>query len=175
MAAHNGTAAGYVRLRPRARRSAGAFAAGVVSLLVVGCSPSGATTADHGVVVGHLHIPFVPKPATGSADIVNVTVQAGQRFSVEVDTSDGPYWWNQTGPRPDARIVRVVGDFNIGSCAQGMVGCRVPYYHTLLARSRGETIMIWRYNAAPCRVPVTSAARKQCPSVTEVQFDIDVR
>jgi hypothetical protein len=175
MAADDGNVARSARPSPLARRSARALVAGAIGLLAVGCSPSGATTAGHGVVIGHLHIPFVPQPATGGADVINVSVQAGQRFSVEIDTSDGPYWWNQAGRRPDSRIVEVVGDFNIGSCAPDLVGCRVPYYHTLLARGRGETVMTWRYDAAPCRAPVTSAARKQCPSVTEVQFDIHVR
>ncbi len=149
--------------------------AAAMSVGAAACSRSGATASDHGVVIGHLSIPFVPKTATGNAEVISATVRAGQRFSVEVDTSDGPEWWTQTGIGPDSRLVKVVGDFNVGSCPAGVTGCRVPYYHTLLARSPGTTTMTWKYNAAPCRAPATSPVRKQCPSVTEVQFDIDVR
>jgi len=149
--------------------------AALISVSVVACGSSSATTIDHGVVVGRLHIPFLPKPTTGSAYVVIVTVRAGQRFSVDVDTSDGPAWWTQAGARPDPAIVKVVGDFNIGSCPANETGCRVPYYHTLIARSPGTTTMTWRYNTAPCRAPRTSPARKQCPSVRDVQFDINVR
>jgi hypothetical protein len=149
--------------------------AAAMCVSAVACTSSSATPIDHGAVIGHLHIPFVPTVTSGSADVIMVTVREGQRFSVEVDTSDGPQWWTQAGPGPDSRIVKVIGDFNVGSCPANVAGCRVPYYHTLLARSPGATTMTWRYNTAPCRAPSTSPASKQCPSVRDVQFDIDVR
>jgi hypothetical protein len=163
---------GFVRYVPR---MAVLVAVAAISVFAAACSSSGATVSQHGVVIGHLSIPFMPNITTGGAEIIAVTVQAGQRFSVEVDTSDGPEWWTQTGAGPDSRIVKVVGNFNVGSCPADMTGCRVPYYRTLIARSPGTTTMTWRYNSAPCRAPTTSPASKQCPSVTEVQFDIDVR
>ncbi len=162
------------------------LAAAAMSVGATACSRSGATVSDHGAVVGHLAIPFRPPVAKGPAEIIEVTVRAGRRFSIEVDTSDGPQWWTQIAA-PDSRLLTVVGDFNLGSCPADVTGCRVPYYHTLLARSPGETTMTWKYNSGPCRAqapaptasqaasPTASPASKLCPSATKIQFDIDVR
>jgi hypothetical protein len=177
VAADNAPEARPAGLALLARRLTAAALAGVVGLLAVGCGRSGAVSIDHGVVIGHLVIPFAPAATRGggAADVIKVTVAAGQRLSVEVDTSDGPAWWSQTGAKPDASIVKVVGDYNIGSCPANQVGCRVPYYHTLLARGPGTATMTWRYNSAACNAPASSPLSKQCPKVRDVQFDIRVR
>jgi hypothetical protein len=176
MARSGVTPAGPARLVRSMRGTAVLLAAAAILVFAAACGIAGGTADQHGVVVGHLPIPFLPpKDARGKAEVIAVTVRAGQRFSVEVDTADAPEYWTQTGAGPDSRIVRVVGDFNAGSCPSGVEGCRVPYYHTLIARSPGTTMMTWIYNAASCRAPAILRARKQCPSVREVQFDIDVR
>lgn len=149
----------------------------VVSLIAAAACAGQAAAQDHGRVVGHLTIPFRPAAVTGTTEVIRVAVNRGQRFSVKVETSDGPFFWNQTGDRPDPRVVRLAGDFNQGSCGSGMVGCRVPYFHTLLARARGTTTMSWRYHDLRCqaeRKRMTQATRS-CPSVTIVTFDITVR
>lgn len=163
------------RLAPYLRRMAVLLTAAGISVFAAACASAAPAADRHGTVIGHLAIPFLPKAAPGNADVIMVTVRAGQRFSVEVDTSDGPEWWTQAGAGPDSRIVKALGDFNIGSCPSDQAGCRVPYYHTLIARSPGTTTMTWTYHASSCRAPVISPARKQCPSVRDVQFDIDVR
>src|ERR1022692_746413 len=148
-----------------------------LSLIAAAACAGPAAARDHGRVVAHLTIPFRPAAVTGKTEVIRVAVRSGQRFSVKVDTSDGPFYWNQTGRRPDARVVRLAGDFNEGSCASGMVGCRVPYFHTLLARARGTTTMSWQYHDLRCqavRKRMTQATRS-CPSVTVVTFDITVR
>lgn len=85
--------AGLVRCVPR---MAVLLTVAAIIVFAAACSSSGATVSQHGVVIGHLSIPFMPKTTTVSAEIFAVTVRAGQRFSVEVDASDGPEWWAQT-------------------------------------------------------------------------------
>ncbi|HUZ52621.1 MAG TPA: hypothetical protein VMU94_08825 [Streptosporangiaceae bacterium] len=148
-----------------------------LSLLAAAACAGPAAARDHGHVVAHLTIPFRPAAVTGKTEVIKVAVSSGQRFSVKVDTSDGPFFWNQTGSRPDPRVVRLAGDVNDGGCASGMVGCRVPYFHTLLARARGTTTMSWKYHDLRCqavRKRMTQATR-ECPSVTVVTFYITVR
>jgi hypothetical protein len=149
-----------------------------LSLIAAAACAGPAAAQDHGRVVAHLAIPFRPGAVTtGTTEVIRVAVNRGQRFSVKVETSDGPFFWNQTGRRPDPRVVRLAGDFNQGSCAAGMAGCHVPYFHTLLARARGTTTMSWRYHDLRCqavRKRMTQATRS-CPSVTIVTFDITVR
>jgi hypothetical protein len=147
-----------------------------VSLIAAAACAGPASAQDHGRVVAHLTIPFRPGAVTGTTEVIRVAVNRGQRFSVKVETSDGPFFWNQTG-RPDPRVVGLAGDFNQGSCAAGLAGCRVPFFHTLLARARGTTTMSWRYHDLHCqavRKRMTQATRS-CPSVTIVTFDITVR
>jgi hypothetical protein len=150
--------------------------AAFLSLIAAAACAGPAAARDHGRVVAHLAIPYRPAAVTGKTEVIRVAVRSGQRFSIRIDTSDGPFYWNQTG-RPDSRVVRLAGDFNEGSCASGMVGCRVPYFHTLVARARGTATMSWRYHDLRCqalRKRMTQATRS-CPSVTVVTFDITVR
>jgi hypothetical protein len=110
-------------------------------------------------VVAHLAIPFRPAVAAGKADVIPIAVTAGQRFSIKVDTSDGPYAWSQAGTAPDPRTVTLAGNFNAGSCAPDLVGCRVPYFHTLITRGRGTTTMSWKYHDYRCaHAPKAAAA-----------------
>ncbi len=172
--------------RPRARRNnrpaaLNAVLAGMCalawSLAGTACSGTAAPDQSHGAVIGLLAIPFHPPDASGSADVITVTVAAGKRFSVKVDTSDGPFYWSQQGPVPDPQVMKFVGDFNQGSCPSDVVGCRVPFFHTLLARGRGTATMSWKYHALACpsKLPASSQAYSQCPKVTTVTFDITVR
>jgi hypothetical protein len=153
------------------------FAAGL--LTAAACAGPGAPppAPDHGFVAGHLTIPFRPPATAAAADIIAITVSAGQRFSIKVDTSDGPYYWSQAGPGPDSRLLRLAGDFNDGKCAPALVGCRVPYFHTLIARVRGTTAMSWRYHDLTCPAAPKTASPPggSCPAVTTVTFDITIR
>lgn len=150
-----------------------ALCAVACSLAGAGCSATAAP--DHGAVIGHLAIPFNPPAAKLSADVIAVSVGAGKRFSVKVDTSDGPFFWSQ-GRAPDPRVITFVGDFNQGSCPQAAVGCRVPYFHTLLARGRGTATMTWKYHNLGCpSTPASSQAASKCPRVIVVTFDVTVR
>jgi hypothetical protein len=153
---------------------AGLLAVLAVSLLTASCA--GPAAHDHGRVAGHLSIPFVPAATAGKAEIIPVAVTVGERFSIKVDTSDGPYWWTQAGAAPDPRLVRLAGNFSDGSCSPGLVGCRVPYFHTLIARARGTTAMSWRYHAPGCvTAPVTATPPGiACPAVTLVTFTITI-
>ena len=149
----------------------------LLSLVAAAACAGPAAALDHGRVVAQLTIPFRPAAVTGTTEVIRVAVNRGQRFSVKVDTSDGPFSWNQAGRWPDPRVVRLAGDFSQGSCASGMAGCRVPYFHTMLARARGMTTMSWRYHDLRCqaeRKRMTQATRS-CPSVTVVTLDITVR
>jgi hypothetical protein len=158
------------------------FARPAVALVITGLAAlagcGGPPAAHgHGRVVARLAIPFRPAAASGTAEVIRVAVRPGQRFSVKVDTSDGPYFWRQTGTGPDARIVRLAGNVNDGSCPASQVGCRVPYFHTLLARAAGTTTMSWRYHDLHCdavRKRMTQATRA-CPAITTVTFVITVR
>jgi hypothetical protein len=164
----------------RAGVAAGLTAA--LALLAAGCS--GASAAghghsrdhghDHGTVVGRLGIPFVPAHVRGQAEVIPVTVHTGERFSVEVQTSDGPYVWNQTGPRPDPGVVRLAGDFDAGSCRQDQVGCRVPYYRTMIAQAPGVTTATWNYRDFGCPAHGPAPKDRTCPKVTHVRFTITV-
>jgi hypothetical protein len=147
------------------------------SLAGAACSGTAAPDHSHGAVIGQLAIPFNPPDADGSADVITVTVAAGQRFSVKVDTSDGPFYWSQQGPAPDPQVMKFVGDFNQGSCPANVVGCRVPFFHTLLARGHGMATMTWKYHALDCpsKPPASSQAAGNCPKVTIVTFDVTVR
>ncbi len=160
-------------MRVRDVLAAAVLAAG---LLVTACAGPGTPVHDHGSVAGHLRIPFVPAATAGKTEVVPITVRVGERFSVKVDTSDGPFWWTRTGAPPDPRLVRLAGNFNDGSCSPGLVGCRVPYFHTLVARARGTTAMSWRYHAPGCAAAASaSPSGRSCPAVTVVTFTITVR
>jgi hypothetical protein len=146
-------------------------------LTVVACaSPGAPPTHDHGFVAAHLTIPFRPVAAAVAADIIPITVSAGQRFSIKVETSDGPYFWSQEGT-PDPRLIRLVGDFNEGNCAPAQVGCRVPYFRTLVARARGATTMSWKYHDLSCAPAPRTASPPSgaCTRVTTVTLDITIR
>ncbi len=154
--------------------------AAVVSLVTaVACAGPAAPQPRHdqGLVVAHLSIPFRPAAAAGKAEVIQIAVTVGQRFSIKVDTSDRPYYWSQAGTGPDPRLVRLAGNFDEGRCAPGLVGCRVPYFHTLVARGRGTTMVSWKYHDLRCEATPKSAspASGSCPSVTLVTFDIMVR
>lgn len=149
----------------------------VCLLTAAACAgPGGQRAPDHGLVLAHLTIPFRPATASGKADLIQLTVKPGQRFSIKIDTSDGPYDWSQV-TAPDPRIARLAGNFDDGSCAPGLVGCRVPYFHTLIARTRGTTMMSWKYHDLRCEAAQAAASppSRSCPTVTLVTFDITVR
>ncbi|HEX9064040.1 MAG TPA: hypothetical protein VF843_02970 [Streptosporangiaceae bacterium] len=133
--------------------------------------------AGHPKVVGYLPIPYRVSAGAdiGAARVIHVVVRPGQRFAVKVATSDGPFAWRQIGRPPDRRVVRVLGDVNIGHCAAGAVGCRVPYFHVLAASRAGTTTMTWLYRELACspqRKKMTQATRSCTATVT---FDITVR
>jgi hypothetical protein len=132
-----------------ASRVIGLVLAGICVLGVTACGGSAAHGADrdHGVVVAELPIPLASSPGP----VVHVAVKVGQRFSVKVDTSDGPYEWSQVGPSPDRQLVKPTGDFNDGHCQAEAVGCRVPYFHTLQAKARGTTKMTWHLLGFSCQ------------------------
>jgi hypothetical protein len=141
------------------------------------CSSGGGHGRDHGTVLARLPIPFRAAPGSRGTERIALIVRAGQRFAVKVATSDGPYWWTQSAPAPDARIVRAVGNIDDGSCPSGQAGCRVPYFRTLVARSRGTTTMTWRYHDPRCaieRKKMTQASRR-CAAANTVIFSITVR
>ncbi len=168
-----------VLMKQRHRRPAmpGLLAMLAISLLLAACGGPASPAHDHGRVAGHLAIPFVPAATPGKAEIIPIAVTVGERFSIKVDTSDGPYWWTQSGAAPDPRLVQLAGNFNDGSCGPGLVGCRVPYFHTLIARARGTTAMSWRYHAPGCvTAPATATPPGMaCPAVTLVTFTITIR
>lgn len=152
-----------------------AVAAMACALGVTACSGGGSQARAHGRVLAALPIPFRPSHA-GGAERVALGVRTGQRFAIKVATSDGPYWWTQAA-RPDGRILRVAGNFDDGHCPAGQVGCRVPYFHTLVARSPGTTTMTWRYHAPGCAVEgqkMTQASRR-CANAATVIFTVTVR
>lgn len=168
-----------------ARRAVVALLAGVlVAGAAAGCGYPGARhgSAGHGgenpgKVVASLSIPYQTGSGVdaGSARTVNVQLRVGQRFSIKVATSDGPFGWRQAGPAPATRIVQVVGDFNEGHCPKLAVGCRVPYFHIMRAAAVGATTMTWLYRDLAC-----SPARKRMVQTTQscfaaITFDITVR
>jgi hypothetical protein len=166
---------------PRSNSLRGAIALTIAAacvLMAAACGgPAAPRPASHGLLVAHLAIPFLAAGPAGRVVVVRVTVQVGQRFSIKVDTSDGPYYWAQSGAKPDRRIIRTAGDINDGNCAPDLVGCRVPYFHALVARAAGATTITWQYHALRCQnAPGASTPRPgSCPAVTMVRFDIRVR
>ena len=162
--------------RPRWRRVA-ITAPVTVAAIVFGTAVLAACASpppdDHGQVVARLPIPF--QSAARKADIIAISVAAGRRFSIKVDTSDGPYWWSQATP-PDPRLIRLVGNYDDGSCPPDLTGCRVPYFHTLLARATGTTVMTWTYYDESCRGETGSTPpASPSPVVAVVRFDITIR
>ena len=142
--------------------------AGICVLAVTACSGSSHRAShDHGLVVAELPIPL----ASPAAPVVKVAVTVGQRFSVKVDTSDGPYEWSQVGQAPDQKLVKVAGNFNDGHCDPKAVGCRVPYFHTLQAKARGTTTMTWHFKDFNCQDNL--ASNPDCTHNT-VKFEITV-
>jgi hypothetical protein len=123
---------------------------------------------DPGLVVAELPIPLSSPPTP----VVQVAVTVGERFSVEVDTSDGPLEWSEIGPKPNPRIVKVAGDFNDGNCKPRLVGCRVPYFHTLQAKAPGTTTMTWHFVDFDCQNSQDSS-NSDCTHNT-VKFEIKV-
>lgn len=162
---------------------AGAAVLAAVPLLAAACA-SGSTphghpvvrelreNHSHGIVLGDLPIPYVPGAAGAPSKLVDINVSGGGRFAIKVDTSDGPFWWVEQG-RPDPRVARVAGQYNDGHCAAGLVGCRVPYFFTLIAEHPGKTTMTWVYHAPDCRgtPPLGGTA---CQAIVKVRFDITV-
>jgi hypothetical protein len=157
------------------------LAAGVVGASLVAATACGGSadpaSHDHGRVVAHLPIQPPPHRVVGEHGIIHLTVPVGQRFSVKVDTSDGPFFWDEAGSPPDPRLARFVGDFNDGYCGADQYGCRVPYFHTLLARSRGTTTMTWRFHNVSCPPgrDRASKATARCTRIETVVFDITIR
>lgn len=132
---------------------------------------------DHGRIVAQLPILFAARPAFfAEHGTIHVAVAVGQRFSIKVDTSDGPYFWNEAGRPPNSRLVKLVGDFNDGHCAADLLGCRVPYFHTLLAQDSGTTTMTWRYHNVSCPSGQgrPSKATARCTRIGTVVFDITI-
>jgi hypothetical protein len=147
----------------------------LVTVAACGGASTPRPAVRHGDVVAHLSIPYAPRPGTGKTQVIPVTVTVGERFSIKVDTSDGPYDWSQTGTGPDPSLVRLVGNFNDGSCAPELVGCRVPYFHTLVARGKGTTMMSWAFHAFRCSVqPKAAGMRAYCAALPVVTFDIRI-
>jgi hypothetical protein len=145
-----------------------AATAAVCALGVTACSgPSHSVNRNHGLVVAELPIPLA-SPAT---PVVKVAVTVGQRFSVKVDTSDGPFEWIELAPKPDRQLVKVAGDFDDGHCPREAVGCRVPYFHTLQAKARGTTTMTWRLRDFSCQS--SQSSNPDCTHNT-VKFEITV-
>jgi hypothetical protein len=128
---------------------------------------------DHGEVVANLPIPF-SLPVPGQPDVMTVAVAAGERFSIEVATSDGPIYWAQAGQPPDPALIRPVGDFNDGQCAKDLVGCRVPYFATYAAGHAGTTKLTWAYHALDCRTTPPVPAGQSCMPVVKVTFDLTI-
>ncbi len=127
---------------------------------------------SHGIVLGDLPIPYSPETSGAPSGVVAIDVTGGGRFSIKVDTSDGPFWWAEQG-KPDPRVARLAGQFNDGHCAKDLVGCRVPYFFTLIAEHPGKTTMTWVYHAPDCRntaPPVGTA----CQAIVRVRFDITI-
>ncbi len=154
------------------KRAGAAIALATLMLALGACSGKGsASDHSHGQVVGQLRIPFVPSVARRPTQVIQVAVSVGERFSVKIDTSDGPFSWSQVGPLPDKHLVKLAGDFDQGSCAPNLAGCRVPYFHTLIARAKGSTTMTWRYNGTCPAQPSPSPA---CATVATVTFDITI-
>jgi hypothetical protein len=169
---HLGNGAGLIAMGLLRRRLASrvvvAAMAGICVLGVTACSGSShGASHDHGLVVAELPIPLA-SPAT---PVVKVAVTVGQRFSVKVDTSDGPYAWGQIGQLPDRQLVRVAGNFDDGHCDQKAVGCRVPYFHTLQAKAPGTTTMTWQFHDFNCQDDLGS--NPDCTNNT-VTFEITV-
>jgi hypothetical protein len=156
--------------------AAAALVGGCV-LTATACGNGGSPAHDHGKVVARLPIPFTSRVAAETADVIKVTVAVGQRFSVKVATSDGPFYWSQAGAAPDPRLVKVAGDFNDGQCAANLVGCRVPFFHTLLARGKGTTTMSWLYHNLACAAGRKASGRTghSCVRTAAVRFEITVR
>jgi hypothetical protein len=173
-------------MKPSGRGARGAVLAALATVLVAGATAGCGTVPvphasaarevlRHGKVVAYLAIPYQvnSEADTGAARTVPVVVRPGHRFAVKVATSDGPFVWRQVGP-PDRRVVRVLGDFNLGHCAKKAVGCRVPYFHVLQAKSAGKTSMTWLYRELACSVrKKTTQGTRSC--VASVTFDITVR
>jgi len=142
--------------------------AGVCLLGVTACSGSShGAGRDHGRVVATLPIPL----GSHATPIVKVAVGVGQRFSVEVATSDGPYEWSEIGQAPDPQLVKLAGNFNDGHCDPKAIGCRMPYFHTLQAKAPGTTTMTWRLRDFNCQDDL--ASNPDCIHNT-VKFEITV-
>ncbi len=156
--------------------AAAALGACLFSAAACGSPRAPVASRDHGRVVAELPIAFAPRPVFLESEIIRVTVNIGQRFSIKVGTSDGPVYWDQVGT-PDPRLVKVMGDFNDGHCAPNLVGCRVPYFHTLLARAAGTTTMTWRYHNLGCQVHQLEPSGNvpPCLRLRTVIFDITIR
>ena len=127
---------------------------------------------SHGIVLGDLPIPYVPGATGAPSSVVAIDVSGGGRFSIKVDTSDGPFWWTEQG-KPDPRVARLAGQFNDGHCAKDLVGCRVPYFFTLIAEHSGKTTMTWVYHAPNCR-STPPPGGTACQAIVRVRFDITV-
>jgi hypothetical protein len=142
--------------------------AAICALSVTGCGGSAhSASRDHGRVVAELPIPL----DSSLNPVVHIAVTLGQRFSVKVDTSDGPYEWSEIGRSPDRQLVKLAGDFNDGHCDPEAVGCRVPYFHTLQAKARGTTTMTWHFRDFSCQN--NAGSNPDCTHNT-VKFEITV-
>jgi hypothetical protein len=119
------------------------------SLMVPGCLLAAlATTACAGP--SQAPHPVATLQITGGVPVHLTTlrpilarVSVGQKFSVIVNTTDGPLEWRLTRTGQPA-IVQGQGNAVIGSCGSPpAVGCREPDQYTFVARAKGATTMEW--------------------------------
>jgi hypothetical protein len=130
-------------------------------LLVAGCGGGSPAAAPREVASLRVTSGVPQHPVTLAPKAAQVS--AGSKFSVTVDTTDGPEAWELTSVGHPA-IVERQGSAPVGSCGSPpKAGCTVPLRYTFLAKTAGTTTMVWTEFALGC----PSQPGKRCAAVIQ--------
>lgn len=142
-------------------RKAGVAAAGCLLLvLAAGCGGS-SPAAPLQVATLHVTNGSPQHPVTLNAKTARVA--AGSKFSVTVDTSDGPEAWDLTTVGHPG-VVEKQGSAPVGSCGSPpKAGCTVPQRYTFVAKAAGTATMVWVEYALGC----SGQPGERCPAVIQ--------
>jgi hypothetical protein len=129
-------------------------------LLVAGCSGA-SPAAPRQIASLQVTSGYPLHPVTLQPKLARVP--AGSKFSVTVDTTDGPEAWELTTVGHPA-IVQKQASAPVGSCGSPpKAGCTVPQRYTFLARAPGTTTMVWTEYALGC----AGQPGHRCPAVIQ--------
>lgn len=134
------------------RRKAWIAVVGLVLLALVGVGGYHFATSAKPQPMVTVSLPIMETSTAATAAVLPssiVDLAPGQKFQIEVGQSDGPIAWQLVGAG-DGHVLRQTALGQVGSCAPGLSGCRVPALYTFTAQSAGSTSLVWKEQLLSC-------------------------